>query len=202
MKETLETKLNKEYKNIGTVTINEMHEDIIPVSEIAYVGSIMKMIEPLDIDEPLVVGKTWRDEYTLIDGYHRLKNKIRNGEKEIKVIVLDKYKINRTQDTLFRFIQGLIGQKIRFIDSEIMVVDGKYYEIKSNAGCGGCGNGWSSLDVNKKFINKEITVKTVATKDQNEDVYDLYVNGVMVARVDTGYGNGYYGGDFEVCLRN
>lgn len=200
--EELENKLNKEYKNIGTIKINEIHEDVLDIKDIAYVSSIMQVINPLDIDTPIVVAKSWRDNFTLIDGYHRLKNKIKNGETQIKVVILDDYKLSRKNDTFLEFIKSLVGQKIKFIDDEIVVVEGAYYEIRPNEGCGGCSSGWSSLDIKKEAVNKEMVVKTVDSKEQYEDVYDLYINGEIIAIVDSGYGNGYYGGDFEVFIRN
>jgi len=202
MKTKLENKLNKEYKNIGTIKISEMHEEMLDIKDIAYVSSIMQVINPLDIDTPIVVAKSWRDNFTLIDGYHRLKNKIKKGETQIKVVILDDYKLSRKNDTFLEFIKSLVGQKIKFIDNEIVVVDDAYYEIRPNEGCGGCSSGWSSLDIKKEAVNKEIVVETVDSKEQNEDVYDLYINGEIVATVDSGYGNGYYGGDFEIFIRN
>jgi hypothetical protein len=201
--EKLIEKLNKEYKNIGVISISKMHQKDVQISSIDYVKNIMDIIEPLTVDEPIIVAKTWRnDNYVLIDGYHRLKSKILDGGGNIEAIILDDFLIKRKYDTLFEFLSGLIGSKLNFKSEELILVDGKYFEIKANEGCGGCGNGWSSIKVLLSFINKEIVVKTIESKDENGDTYNLYINGEKVAEVDTGYGNGYYGGDFEVFIRD
>jgi hypothetical protein len=198
---TLETKLNKEYEGLGIIKINSCHEETLKINDIDYLQSIMGTLEPLNSDEPIVVAKSWRKEYKLIDGYHRLKNKISIGSDSINTIVLDDYKLNRINDCLFNFLEKTVGKTIKFTDSNTLVIGGKIYLIEDNEGCGGCSSGWSSIEVLPDFLNKEIKVKTIESKDSGkeyDDVYSLYINGNKVARVDTGYGNGYYGGDFEV----
>lgn len=201
MKEEIESKLNKEYEGLGIITVSSFHEEILNISDIDYLQSIVVKIEPLNSNEPIIVAKSWRKEYKLIDGYHRLKNKILSGG-DIKAIVLDDYKLNRTNDNLFQFLEKTVGKTIKFIDSNTLLVGNKLYVIEENEGCGGCSSGWSSIEVLPEFLNKEIKVKTIESKDSGEkyedDVYLLYINGTKVGRVDTGYGSGYYGGDFEV----
>ena len=89
-KELLEKKLNAEYKNIGTISIKQLHEQEISISEIVYVKEIMNIIEPLKIEEPIIVYKrySFSDDYIVLDGYHRLKSKIQNNISKINVIVL------------------------------------------------------------------------------------------------------------------
>ena len=83
----------------------------------------------------------------------------------------------------------------------MILVDNKKYLIVENEGCGGCGNGWSSIKVVNDYINKPIKIKTVESNEENDsDEYKLIINGDHVADVDTGWGNGYYGGDFEIEL--
>ena len=200
MKE-LEIKLNKEYEGLGIITINSFHEETLKIDDIDYLQSIIDKIEPLNSDEPIIVGKSWIKGYKLIDGYHRLKNKISIGNDCIKAIVLDDYKLNRTNDNLFQFLEKTAGKTIKFIDSNTLLIGNKLYFIEEHEGCGGCSSGWSSIDILPDFINKEIKVKTIESKDSGkeyDDVYLLYINGNKVAEVDTGWGNGYYGGDFEV----
>lgn len=202
MKE-IEEMLNDEYQDIGTISIEKMHEDTIYLSDIEFVGSIIEKIEPLASEEPIVLGKKyyWHGEYIVIDGYHRLKDKLNKREKTIKAIILDDYTITRKNDTLFEFISGLKGKIIKFIDSELLVANGKLYAIVPNEGCGGCGNGWSSFKLNPEKANKEMKVNKVEQKDgEYEDDYDLYINNQLIAKVDTGWGNGYYGGDFQINL--
>lgn len=207
-KEILEKKLNKEYEHIGVISIKEMYEDNIDISEIKYVEEIMDKINPLDIDKPIVLAKDEYSDYQIIDGYHRLKNKLLKREKLVKSIILDKYKITRKNgsggDRFFDFLERLVGQKIKFIDNNILLVevDNNYYYIKGNEGCGGCSNGWSHILISPEFIGKEITIKSLrgVSEDRESDLYDLFINDEKVAEVDTGWGNGYYGGDFEIIL--
>lgn len=201
MKE-LEDKLNKEYQHIGKIIIKEMHNDNILISDIDYIPSVMVKIKPLDIDEPIIVAKKYHysEKYDLIDGYHRLKSKILKGNS-VDVIILDDYDLKRKYDTLFSFLEQFVGKSIKFLDDTLVLVDDRYYQIESNEGCGGCSNGWSSLDILPEFLNKKITIKSIESKDSGkeyDDIYELVINGKVIAKVDTGYGNGYYGGDFVI----
>lgn len=203
MKEKLQEKLNKEYKDFGTITINDCHEEEVLISKIDYVKPIMNSISPLDNEEPIIIAKKgyYDDGYKIIDGYHRLKSKISKGDTSIKTIVLNSYYINRKEDTLFSFLEKLVGKNIKFIDSNSLVVDSEYYQIIENEGCGGCSSGWSSITVLPEYINKKIEIEKVESVGEDEqDEYELFINGKKVAYVDTGYGNGYYGGDFEIHL--
>lgn len=205
-KEELQNILNKEYANIGTIQINKMHEDIIEVSDVKYIASVMEAIEPLENPTPIIVATSWglSGKYKIIDGYHRIKHKLINKSKKVDVIVLDSYAIARKNDTLFDFMSGLVGKTIKFINDENFILEGKYYQIECNEGCGGCSSGWSEIQVKEKFIGKEIIIETVeSVEEDNEyenDKYDLKINGEIVAKVDTGWGNGYYGGDFKINL--
>lgn len=196
--EELEKSLNEEYKNIGSISISKMHYETIDSYKIEYIGDIFNNVQPLDIDKPIIVSSGFK----LIDGYHRLKHHTLCGEKKIPVIVLDSYKISRRNDTLFDFLSRLIGKNISFIDGCLLSVDGVLHGIIANEGCGGCNSGWSSIEVLPEFIGKSINVKSVKSvdDDDNEDVYSLLINDTKVATVDTGWGNGYYGGDFEIEL--
>ena len=164
----------------------------------------MNVISPLDNPKPIIVYKNYYDKYTIVDGYHRTKDKILKGEQNIGVIVLDEYNLSRKNDTLFSFLEELKGETIKFINDELLLVNDKYYEIESNEGCGGCSNGWSSINVLSEFIGKEIKIKTIDNISENDDSdeYKLNINGKIIADVDTGWGNGYYGGDFKINLIN
>ena len=197
----LEEKLNKEYKNIGEITISSMHKDNINIKDIKYIQSIIDIIDPLDSSEPIIVSKSYNG-YELIDGYHRLKSKIKKGDINIDVVVLDEYSIKRKSDNLLEFFEGLVGETIKFVNDETFSINGKYYMIECNEGCGGCSSGWSSIEVLPEFINKSIKIGTIVDKGDDGDLYDLYINGIMIAKVDTGWGNGYYGGDFGIKYIN
>lgn len=201
----LENKLNKEYKSLGTIKIKSFVEQEIDVTEIKYVADLMDKISPLESDEPIVVDKGWRDDYVIIDGYHRVKNKLSKKEKTIKAYVLEGFSIKRKNDNLLSFLESLVGQNITFLNSNLLLVDGKHYQIEENEGCGGCGSGWSKISVFKPFLNKLILVKKVESQQEKseygeDDEYKLVINGNYIADVDTGWGNGYYGGDFTVKL--
>ncbi len=198
--EDLQNKLNEEYKHIWTITITEMSPETLDISKIEYVKSIIGDIEPLDIDEPIVVSKDW-NTYSVIDGYHRLKSKLQKWEQFINCIVLSNYKINRKHDTLFDFLKELIGEEIEFRESTIMFVGGNCYFIQENEWCGWCSNLWYSITVSPEFIGKKIKINSIESDnrwDGESDIYDLVINGKKIAEVDTWWWNWYYGGDFKV----
>ena len=199
MIDKIEKKLNKEYKYFGSIEISELHLDIVDVDRINYVGVIMDSVEPITVDEPIILAEDC-EAYFVIDGYHRLKNKILNREKTIKCIILDEYIIKRKNDRLLHFIESLIGKTIMFISDTVFVMEGAYYVIEENEGCRGCSNGWSKIEVLPQFIYKKIKIKSVMAVEETEgdDIYDLIINDNVVAKVNTGWGNGYYGGDFNV----
>lgn len=195
-KEQIQNKLNIEYKKLGIIKINKIHEELVNPSKIEYIESIMDNIKELDIDEPIIVSSS----YKLIDGYHRLKFHLKSNQ-DISVIVLDSYRINRSDDYLLDFLDKSVGSTIEFISDYTFVLDGIAYTIKENEGCGGCSNGWSSFDLIPKIKGKKMKIKKIECKEtekHREDEYDLYINNKLIAHVDTGWGNGYYGGDFNI----
>lgn len=194
--EKLEKKLNEEYKAIGTITIKEASEAAVNTKEVQFIDSIMRIVQPLNSDEPIIVDSA----YYLIDGYHRLKRHLEDGNETVKVIMLRDYSLKRFGDNLLDFFKGIIGKTICALDDYIISVDGKLFCIEINEGCGGCGNGWSDLEILRNFIGKEVKIKKVHAIDDSDydDKYDLYINGKLFAKVDTGWGNGYYGGDFKI----
>jgi hypothetical protein len=194
----LENKLNSEYKKIGSIVIKKTSDAVLKADDINYVKSIMEKVEPLKSSEPIVVSKDWKG-FTLIDGYHRLKFHKENN-LEIKCVVLEDYKIDRKNDTLLEFMKGIIGDTIKFLSDYVFVLNDKIYYIEANEGCGGCTDGWSSFEVLAEVLNRDIKIKSVEARNENEDVYDLFINEEKVAKVDTGYGDGYYGGDFEIKI--
>ena len=196
----LEKKLNNEYKDIGKIKIYNIEEDTVEAGSIRSIESVIRKIKPLNSSEPIIVRRVG-GVLSLIDGYHRLKYHKENNLK-IKVIILGEYKIDRKTNTYLEFIESLVGKTICFLDDYSIEVEGKIYTIEPNEGCGGCSNGWSSIDVSKEVLNKKIKIKDVLFKNDvyNEDSYSLFINGEYIANVDTGWGNGYYGGDFEINI--
>lgn len=200
----LESKLNLEYKNLGKMLLKEAHNDKIAANKIKYIDSIMSLIKPISDNEPIIVSEHWGNRFKLIDGYHRLKNAIQNGNEYIDVIVLDDYNIVRYNDTFFNFLRKQTGKTIKFVDNNLIYISNQLYFIEFNEGCGGCSNGWSDIEVLPKFKNKEIVIKLVAkvVEHDDSDFYDLVINGKKIAEINTGWGNGYYGGDFKIKLIN
>jgi len=210
--EALEDKLNKEYAEIGKIKIYEMSEiELVGMSNINYIKSIMKSIEPLDSLEPIVLAKDgYSNKLKIVDGYHRVKKAILENKKEIKSIILESYVITRNDsDTLFGFLKKQIGKSITFVEDKVIKIEDVFYSIVPNEGCGGCSNGWSKIEINKKFLKKTIKITSVGNipikiksihgeNSYNEDCYILTINDKKVGLIDTGWGNGYYGGDFKI----
>lgn len=202
-KEQLQKELNEEYKDLGEITIEKMSKKVVDPTDIEYVDSIMEKVEPLESDEPIVVGDAgWRSykHIKLIDGYHRLKHAL-TSDDDIEVFYLDRYELNRNDDTLLSFMKEQVGKQIKFYGNYTFELNDKLYKIKKNEGCGGCGNGWSDLEVEDDLIGKTAKIQSVHSEDGDDyygDEYDLYINDKLFAKVDTGWGNGYYGGDFDI----
>lgn len=87
--------------------------------------------------------------------------------------------------------------------------DGTLLEIGLNEGCGGCGNGWSEIDLMKLNENQNVITnveyKKVATGDYykwDDDAFTLFIyyDDKQINEIPgtDGYGNGYYGGGFYV----
>ena len=104
--------------------------------------------------------------------------------------------------------------------------DGTIIEVATNQGCGGCGNGWSSIDLkclekNPNVITNVITEYEyeIADRHKNEikdydewedERFKIFVyyedslynsNSREVIQGDDGYGNGYYGGGFYITIK-
>ena len=204
--EELKQKLDKEYKELGEINMGNVTKKTIKVSDIKYINDIMSNVEPVEDNDLIVVAENWDDNYYVIDGYHRLKRKLLDGVESIEVLLIDNFSIKRNHDNLFGFLEGLAGKSIKFVNSNLILVDNKLYQIEENEGCGGCSNGWSSIVVLDEFINKEINIEDVKQGYKNDgyenDEYELFINGIKIADVDTGWGNGFYGGDFKINLIN
>ncbi|GEM_PF-3221655 len=198
----LQEQLNQEYVLVGKITIFDGYKDIIPTNTITYNGTVMNKVFTLfKSHEPIVVrpyNNHYKYKYKLIDGYHRLKYCIENKITTIPSYILTKYEIDYVNDEFYTFIQKLIGKTITFLDDYVIQVDKQRYYIEPNEGCGGCSNGWSSIDANLQYTDVRITIESVSKNRINADVYDLVLNNKIVARVNTGWGNGFYGGDFRI----
>lgn len=203
----LEQKLNKEYKELGNAQIKSVSLQNVDITTINYVESIMDKIKPIKLNEPVILQKdNTNDKYFIIDGYHRIKNYIEKEEKTIRAYIIEST-IERSVDGLFKFFKNLIGKEIKFINTHTFEVGDRIYEIIENEGCGGCSNGWSEFDIDKKYIGRKITIEKVEERNEGKDYcnncndcYELFINDKKFADVDDGWGNGYYGGDFEIKL--
>ena len=118
----------------------------------------------------------------------------------------------------FDFLIGKSIKKVKYKEGGMLETtryiltcnDGTIIEIEPNEGCGGCENGWSSLDdLNKLEKNNNIitNVKTEyihgGTYDYRFKMFVYYEDGqINELTGDDGYGNGYYGGGFYVTITN
>lgn len=86
--------------------------------------------------------------------------------------------------------------------------DGTIITVETNEGCGACGNGWSSIDDLKVLEDADNAIMNVEQEYVAEGGYDeifkLFVyyerKEFISIEGDDGYGNGYYGGGFEINL--
>ena len=113
---------------------------------------------------------------------------------------------------------------------ELICKDNTKIIVEENAGCGGCGNGWSSIDLkclenNHNVITNVITeyefdiaqrhkdnIKDFDIWDYDEDDrFKIFVyyedslwnrNSREVIQGEDGYGNGYYGGGFYITIKD
>ena len=88
--------------------------------------------------------------------------------------------------------------------------DGTIIEVATNAGCGGCGNGWSSFEDLKKLEDNNNVITNIKVEYSNEYYTDYefkmfvyYADGTInELKGDDGYGNGYYGGGFYITIKD
>lgn len=109
----------------------------------------------------------------------------------------------------------LIGKKINKVieknswgvDEYILVCDDCIITITTNEGCGGCGNGWSSIKDLKKLEGNSVITNVVCKYSESEwsDKFKLFIyyhDKTLEIEGDDGYGNGYYGGGFYVTFKD
>lgn len=108
----------------------------------------------------------------------------------------------------------LIGLKIVKVEREddlyhttytLTLSDGSICGIKSNSGCDGCDNGWSTLPDLTKIILVDHVITNVKVKYNNKDddkfkIFIYYHDSRFDGDGTDGYGNGYYGGGFWLTL--
>lgn len=83
--------------------------------------------------------------------------------------------------------------------------DGCKITIEENEGCGGCDNGWSDISNITLLEKTDNVITNVKTKysDDDEDRFTLFIfyhDTTFEIEGNDGYGNGYYGGGFEVKI--
>lgn len=212
----LEQQLNTEYADIGVITINSLETIQVDISDIHYIKSVLDIVEPLDDDTPIVIAKLtgffYRDcyeKYILVDGYHRLRHHIDSGAKTLTCIKIDYDLESHSRfDSFYKFIESCKGKTIHFLHGSrtssdyIVSVNNFLYKIIPNEGGCSCGAGDAVLNIYHDFIGVDIDVVDVSKKNADsyfpDDEYELFINGVKVADVDTAFGEGNYGGDFEI----
>jgi hypothetical protein len=212
----LEQQLNTEYADIGVITINHLQTIQVDIEDIHYIKSVLDIVEPLDDNTPIVIAKLtgffYRDcdeKYILVDGYHRLRHHIDSGAKTLTCIKID-YDLERHNrfDSFYEFIESCKGKTIHFIDHDsdssdyFVHVNNFLYKIIANEGGCSCSAWDAVLNIHTDFVGVDIDVVDVSKKNVDsyypEDEYELFINGVKIADVDTAFGDGYYGGDFEI----
>lgn len=120
---------------------------------------------------------------------------------------------------LVEFFKSLIGQKIinaREVDRDdwedthdyILTTDkGVELIISTNDGCGGCENGWSSflipsdlVDCNNAIVDISIADGNFSSNDDQIYILSIFKENKQISQILTndGYGNGYYGGGFQI----
>lgn len=89
--------------------------------------------------------------------------------------------------------------------------DGTEIRVALNEGCGGCGNGWSEIDLSVLENNKNVITNVEYKKGNDSEGFEydddaftlfIYYEDNKINRVDgsDGYGNGYYGGGFYLSI--
>ena len=138
----------------------------------------------------------------------------------------------------FDFLIGKSIKEVNYIERkgwnagkwELICNDNTKIIVEENEGCGGCGNGWSSIDL-KCLENNHNVITNVITeyefdiakrnkekikdyRDGNyyeDDRFKIFVyyedslynqNSREVIQGEDGYGNGYYGGGFYITIKD
>lgn len=111
---------------------------------------------------------------------------------------------------------------------ELICNDNTKIIVEENAGCGGCGNGWSSIDLkclenNHNVITNVVTEYEYDIYKRNKEKFEQYDMWTFdeddrfkifiyyedssyndksreVIQGEDGYGNGYYGGGFYITI--
>lgn len=86
--------------------------------------------------------------------------------------------------------------------------DNTIIQITTNAGCGGCDNGWSNFDDLKKLESNNNVITNIEVKSKYKYDYDEFIMFVYYEdgkinelKGNDGYGNGYYGGGFYITIK-
>lgn len=82
--------------------------------------------------------------------------------------------------------------------------DGTILKIVANEGCGGCNNGWYSLEELNKCDNAITDVELVYDKRNSDEVIQIFViaedKRIKIIDVQGDEGNGYYGRGFTIYV--
>lgn len=118
---------------------------------------------------------------------------------------LPKYLIGKS---ILKVEKVQVNDGYRLVDGYRLICDdNSIIEIAINEGCGGCGNGWSEIDLMKLNENQNAITNVEYKKGSKEhkwdsDAFTLFIyyqdNQINEVCGTDGYGNGYYGGGFYV----
>lgn len=106
--------------------------------------------------------------------------------------------------------ETLVGKKIVELSDDRILLENCYeLLIEPNRGCGGCDNGWASLELSSYNINLDAAVMNVKIEEpdvfDNSDLFKIFIyladSSIITFEGDDGFGNGMYGYGFWVTTR-
>ncbi len=97
--------------------------------------------------------------------------------------------------------------EVHIIDDQngyIILNDGTQLRIRTNEGCGGCGNGWYYLEELNKCDNAITNVELVYDQRNYDEVIQIFVYAedtkIKIIDVYGDEGNRYYGRGFDILV--
>ena len=132
-----------------------------------------------------------------------IKDNIRNCNGEL----LPRYLIGKS---IRKVEKTIVSDGYRLVDGyRLFCRDKTIIEIGINEGCGGCGNGWSEIDLMKLNENQNVITNVEFKQYASDEKYKwdsdsftlfIYYEDKQITEIcgSDGYGNGYYGGGFYV----
>ena len=106
----------------------------------------------------------------------------------------------------------LMYRKIVKVDDDTLYLDnGVELQVLPNEGCGGCGNGWYSIEelngCDNAITNVEFECERLNPDDRWSDEYSYKIfvyaedTKIKIVQVDGDDGNGYYGTGYSIRVK-